>query len=122
LIVKHLKIGLLWSQRENCYVGYLDFENEMQEYETFAMQCKQEIESIENNSTLSNKQKFGLATQVHQIVWHSITHNFAFPISYYGINNISAHSLNTLLFNLAAKLECIGIHTCGSICDGAGEN
>ncbi|UZO29390.1 uncharacterized protein OCT59_022868 [Rhizophagus irregularis] len=116
--------GLLWSQRKNCYVGYLDFENEMQEYEMFAMQCKQEIESIsiEDNSTSSNKQKFGLATQVHQIVWHSITHNFAFPISYYGINNISIHSLNTLLFNFAAKLECIGIYTCGSICDGAGEN
>ena len=96
----------------------------MQEYEMFAMQCKQEIESIsiENNSTLNNKQKFGLATQVHQIVWHSITHNFAFPISYYGINNITAHNLNTLIFSLAAKLECIDIHTCGSICDGAGEN
>ncbi|EXX64530.1 hypothetical protein RirG_141830 [Rhizophagus irregularis DAOM 197198w] len=116
--------GLLWSQRKNCYVGYLDFENEMQEYEMFAMQCKQEIESIsiEDNFTSSNKQKFGLATQVHQIVWHSITHNFAFPISYYGINNILVHNLNTLLFNLAAKLECIGIYTCGSICDGAGEN
>lgn len=119
-----VKIGLLWSQRKNCYVGYLDFENEMQDYQTFAMQCKQEIEStsIENNFTLSNKQKFGLATQVHQIVWHSITHNFAFPISYYGINNISAHSLNTLLFNLAIKLEYIGIHTYRSICDRAGEN
>ena len=27
-----------------------------------------------------------------------------------------------MLFNLAAKLECIGIHIYGSICDGAGEN
>ena len=56
------------------------------------------------------EQKYGLATQVHQFVWHSITHNFAFPISYYGINNITAHSLNTLIFSLAAKLECIGVH------------
>jgi hypothetical protein len=35
---------------------------------------------------------------------------------------MKAHNLNTLIFNLAAKLECIGIHTIGSICDGAGEN
>ncbi|RIA79686.1 hypothetical protein C1645_840138 [Glomus cerebriforme] len=117
------KSGLLWSQRENCYVGYLDFENEMQDYQAFAIQCQQEIESIstENNSD-KGEQKYGLATQVHQFVWHSIIHNFAFPISYYGINNITAHSLNTLIFSLAAKLECIGVHTCGSICDGAGEN
>ena len=27
-----------------------------------------------------------------------------------------------MLFNLAAKLECIGIHTYDSICDGAGKN
>ncbi|GBC15621.2 4-coumarate--CoA ligase 1-like [Rhizophagus irregularis DAOM 181602=DAOM 197198] len=118
--------GLLWSQRENCYVGYLDFENEMQDYQSFALQCQCEI-SGENNS-LSNtisekqKQKNELATQVHQIVWHSTTHNFAFPIAYYGINILTAHNLNTLIFNLAAKLECIGIHTYGSICDGAGEN
>src|SRR5205085_1924876 len=118
-------LGLLWSQRENCYIGYLDFENEMHNYQAFAIQYQHELEltSIENNSnSKSNNQNYGLATQVHQIVWHSITHNFAFPISYYGINNITAHSLNTLLFSLAAKLECIGIHTCGSICDGAGEN
>ena len=118
-------LGLLWSQRENCYVCYLDFENEMHDYQAFAIQYQHELEltSIENNSnSKSNNQNYGLATQVHQIVWHSITHNFAFPISYYGINNITAHSLNTLLFSLAAKLECIGIHTCGSICDGAGEN
>ncbi|RGB21285.1 hypothetical protein C1646_778477, partial [Rhizophagus diaphanus] len=70
-IAYQLLSSLLWSQRENCYIGYLDFENEMQDYQTFAMQ---------------------------------------------------SHSLNTIIFNLAAKLECIGIHTCGSICDGAGEN
>ncbi|RIA89066.1 hypothetical protein C1645_825361 [Glomus cerebriforme] len=119
--------GLLWSQRENCYVGYLDFKNEMQEFQMFAIQCQQELEStpIESNFTynfMSNKQEFELATQVHQIVWHSTTHNFAFPISYYGINNITAHNLNTLIFSLAAKLECIGIHTIGSVCDGAEEN
>ncbi len=93
----------------------------MQDCQAFSIQFQQEIESmsIENNS---DEQKYGLATQVHQFVWHSITHNFAFPISYYGINNITAHSLNTLIFSLAAKLECIGVHTCGSVCDGAGEN
>jgi len=106
----------------------LDFKNETQDYQAFAMQCQHEIKSMsaENNSLPNNsifdKQKYGLATQVHQIVWHSITHNFAFPISYYGINNMTAHNLNTLIFSLAAKLECIDIHTCGSICDGAGEN
>ncbi len=56
------------------------------------------------------------------IVWHSITHNFAFSISYYGINNMTAHNLNILIFNLAVKLECIDIYTCGSICDRAEEN
>ena len=122
-MLKIIFLGLLWSQRENCYVGYLDFENEMQDYQAFAIQCQQEIESMstENNSD-KDEQKYGLATQVHQFVWHSITHNFAFPISYYGINNITAHSLNTLIFSLAAKLECIGVHTYGSVCDGAGEN
>ncbi|CAB5371682.1 unnamed protein product [Rhizophagus irregularis] len=34
--------GLLWDQRKNCYVGYLDFENEMQEYKEFAIQCQNE--------------------------------------------------------------------------------
>ena len=101
----------------------MDFEDEMRDYQEFAIQCQREIEStsIEKNS-LPNQQKHELATQVHQIVWHSITHNFAFPISYYGINNITAHNLNTLIFSLAAKLECIGVHTIGSVCDGAVEN
>ncbi|CAB4402949.1 unnamed protein product [Rhizophagus irregularis] len=60
--------GLLWSQRENCYVGYLDFENEMQDYQTFAMQCQHELESMPTEiNSLSNpipiEQKYGLATQ-----------------------------------------------------------
>ncbi|RHZ88001.1 hypothetical protein Glove_26g233 [Diversispora epigaea] len=118
--------GLLWNQRKNCYVDYLDFENEMDEYQEFAMQCKREIESttVENNfkPVLPNKQKYNLATQVHQFVWHSITHNFSFLISYYGINNMTAHNLNNLIFELAAKLEYVGVHTQGSLCDGAGEN
>ncbi|GBC15382.2 hypothetical protein GLOIN_2v1762743 [Rhizophagus irregularis DAOM 181602=DAOM 197198] len=116
--------GLLWSQRENCYVDYLDFEDEMQEYQEFAIQCQHEILKEKNSlsNSISEKQDRKLATQVHQFVWHSITHNFSFPISYYGINNMTAHNLNTLIFSLAAKLECIGIHTIGSICDGAGEN
>ncbi|UZO00354.1 uncharacterized protein OCT59_011488 [Rhizophagus irregularis] len=98
---------LFWNQHKNCYVGYLDFENEMQDYQAFAIQCQQEIESTSTeNKSLFDEQKYGLATQVHQIVWHSVTYNFAFPISYYGINNITAHCLNTLIFSLAAKLKC----------------
>ena len=116
--------GLLWSQRKNCYVGYLDFKDETQDYQSFALQCQHEM--LEEHNSLSNsekqKQKQELATQVHQVIWHSATHNFAFPIAYYGINTLTAHNLNTLIFNLAARLECIGIHTYGSICDGAGEN
>ncbi|CAG8786190.1 18882_t:CDS:2 [Dentiscutata erythropus] len=27
------------------------------------------------------------------------------------------HTLNTTLFSLAAKLECIAIHACGSVCN-----
>jgi Agenet domain len=91
----------------------------MQDYQSFALQCQNEIQLP---NSIAEKQEQNLATQVHQIVWHSATHNFAFPIAYYGINIITAHNLNTLLFNLAARLECIGIHTYGSICDGAGEN
>ncbi|CAG8615135.1 8130_t:CDS:2, partial [Diversispora eburnea] len=63
--------------------GYLDFEDEMHEYHTFALNCQQEIESIsKNNDSVFNEQKHELATQIHQIVWHSITHNFSFSISY----------------------------------------
>ncbi|POG69584.1 hypothetical protein GLOIN_2v1479937 [Rhizophagus irregularis DAOM 181602=DAOM 197198] len=116
--------GLLWNQCKNCYVGYLDFENEIQDYEAFALQCKLEIKSTNSlpNLSISSEQKYDLATQVHQIVWHSITYNFSYPISYYEINNMKAYNLNTLIFSLAAKLECIGIHIIALICDGAEGN
>ncbi len=99
----------------------------MQDYQSFALQYQHEIHTTlkEDNplpNSIVNTQKQNLATQVHQVVWHSATHNFSFPIAYYGINIITAHNLNTLIFNLAARLECIGIHTYGSICDSAGEN
>ena len=99
----------------------------MQDYQSFALQYQHEINvTLEQNNLFPNsiveKQEENFATQVHQIVWHSATHNFAFPVAYYGINTITTHNLNTLIFNLAARLECIGIHTYGSICDGAGEN
>ncbi|POG80139.1 hypothetical protein GLOIN_2v1803661 [Rhizophagus irregularis DAOM 181602=DAOM 197198] len=115
--------GLLWSQRDNCYVGYLDFENEKEELQSFMMQCEKELQT-DNSSNLSVLEDHdqNLATQVHQIVWHSATCNFAYPIAYYGINTFTAHEINNILFQLAANLECIGIHTCGSICDDAGEN
>uniref|UniRef100_U9TUF1 Uncharacterized protein n=1 Tax=Rhizophagus irregularis (strain DAOM 181602 / DAOM 197198 / MUCL 43194) TaxID=747089 RepID=U9TUF1_RHIID len=116
--------GLLWNQRDNCYVGYLDFEDEKEELQSFIMQCEKELQTelqVENNSPNSNYDR-GISTQVHQIVWHSATCKFAYPIAYYGINILTAHEINKILFQLAANLECIGIHTIGSICDGAGEN
>ncbi|GBB83400.1 hypothetical protein RclHR1_10110012 [Rhizophagus clarus] len=78
----------------------------------------------ENTSNLPNPKdnNQGLATQVHQIIWHSATCNFAYPVAYYGINTLTAYEINKILFQLAANLECIGIHTYGSVCDGAGEN
>ncbi|CAG8672655.1 3000_t:CDS:2, partial [Cetraspora pellucida] len=76
------------------------FEDEMQDYQTFAIHCQQEIELSTKSNFLSNsiseEPKRELATQVYQIVWHSAT--------------------------LAAKLECLSIHTYGSICDSAREN
>jgi hypothetical protein len=116
-------IGLLWSQRDNCYVGYLDFENEKEELQSFILQCEKEL-NTERNDDLSDleDQERGLATQVHQIVWHSATYSFSYPIAYFGINTLTACEINKILFQLAANLECIGVHTCGSICDGAGEN
>ncbi|CAB4417282.1 unnamed protein product [Rhizophagus irregularis] len=118
--------GLLWSQRDNRYVGYLDFEDEKKELQSFMMKCEKELQEelqIENlpNSIYSDCER-GIATQVHQIIWHSATCKFAYPIAYYGINTLTAHEINKILFQLAANLECLGIHTCGSICDGAGEN
>jgi len=115
--------GLLWSQRSNSYVGYLDFEDEAKDLHSFAIQCESELMMTnDGNISVNEKSDYGLSTQVHQIVWHSVTHNFSFPLSYYGINTMTTHDLNKLLFGLAAKLECIGVHTCASICDGAGEN
>ncbi|RHZ53790.1 hypothetical protein Glove_437g23 [Diversispora epigaea] len=38
------------------------------------------------------------------------------------INNITVHNLNTLIFELAAKLEYIKIHTLGLLCDGVEKN
>ncbi|GES77572.1 hypothetical protein GLOIN_2v1773882 [Rhizophagus clarus] len=116
-------IGLLWSQRDNRYVGYLDFENEKEELQSFLMQCEKELQG-ENTSNLPNPKdnNQGLATQVHQIIWHSATCNFAYPVAYYGINTLTAYEINKILFQLAANLECIGIHTYESVCDGAGEN
>ncbi|PKY31028.1 hypothetical protein RhiirB3_393008 [Rhizophagus irregularis] len=115
--------GLLWSQRDNRYVGYLDFENEKEELQSFIIQCEKELQG-ENTSNLPNLKDNNqdLATQVHQIIWHSATYNFAYNIAYYGINTLDAHEINKILFQLAANLECISIHTYGSVCDGAGEN
>ncbi|GBC02262.1 hypothetical protein RclHR1_04530004 [Rhizophagus clarus] len=87
--------GLLWSQRDNCYVGYLDFEDEKEELQPFIMQCEKELqeENTSNSPNLKDNNQ-DLATQMHQIIWHSATSN----------------------------LECIGIHTYGSVCNDAKEN
>ncbi|CAG8636940.1 15848_t:CDS:10, partial [Dentiscutata erythropus] len=115
--------GLLWSQRDNRYVGYVDFDNENAEFEAFGEQCFYKIQGSEcTNNHIKHKeaaekkdQERTLATQIHQIVWHSVSHSFNFPIAYFGVETISVHTLNTILFNLAAKLECVAIHTCGSV-------
>ncbi|UZN99340.1 uncharacterized protein OCT59_000618 [Rhizophagus irregularis] len=119
-----LMIHLKYKKRDNCYVGYLDFENEKEELQSFAMQCEKELQTVNNSSLPTNLKDYdqNLATQVHQIVWHSATCNFAYPIAYYGINTLTAHEINKILFHLAVNLECISIHTCGSVCDEAGEN
>ncbi|CAG8648536.1 4743_t:CDS:2, partial [Paraglomus occultum] len=116
--------GLLWNQRDNKYIGYVDFDDENAELEAFGEQCLHDIQSSEHNTnaTIEKDHERALATQVHQIVWHSISHPFNFPIAYFGVETMNIHTLNTLLFHLAAKLECVAIHTCGSICDGAAEN
>ncbi|RIB11104.1 hypothetical protein C2G38_2042939 [Gigaspora rosea] len=114
--------GLLWSQRDNKYVGYIDFDDEI---EAFGKKCLYEIQNHfydQNKDEDEKNRERTLATQVHQIVWHSITHPFNFPIAYFAIETMDIHTLNTILFSLAAKLECIAIHTCGSVCDGAAEN
>ncbi|CAG8774800.1 16412_t:CDS:2, partial [Dentiscutata erythropus] len=92
--------GLLWSQHDNKYVSYIDFDDENVEFEAFGEQ----------------------STQVHQIVWHSISHPFNFPIAYFGVETINVYTFNMTLFHLAAKLECAAIHTYGSICNSADEN
>ncbi|PKC62530.1 hypothetical protein RhiirA1_465023, partial [Rhizophagus irregularis] len=74
------RIGFFSHDTFKIQKGYLDFEDEKEELQSFIMQ------------------------------------------SYYGINTLTAHEINKILFQLAANLECIGIHTCRSICDGAGEN
>ncbi|UZO08781.1 uncharacterized protein OCT59_029032 [Rhizophagus irregularis] len=93
--------GLLWSQRDNRYVGYLDFEDEKKELQSFMMKCEKELQEELQVENLPNS---------------------IYSDSYYGINTLTAHEINKILFQLAANLKCLGIHTCGSICDGAGEN
>ncbi|CAG8766935.1 27683_t:CDS:2, partial [Dentiscutata erythropus] len=100
--------------------------NETSQYTEIEVFGKQYLDNVQN---YSNDQKDDekdckrtLATQVHQIVWYSITHSFNFPIAYFAIETISVHTLNTILFSLAAKLECVAIYTYRSVCNGAGEN
>ena len=116
-------IGLFWSQWDNRYVGYLDFETEKEELQLFLIQCEKELQE-ENISNLPNPKDHnqGLMTQMHQIVWHSATCNIAYPIAYYGINTLIAYEINKILFQLTANLECIGIHIYRFICDGTEEN
>ena len=102
----------------------MDFEDEKEELLSFIIQYEKELQTENSSGNLpdSKDHNRNLATQVHQVVWHSATCNFAYPIAYYGINTFTAHEINKILFQLAANLEYIGIHTCGSICDEAREN
>ena len=102
----------------------MDFKDEKEELSSFIIQCEKELQTENSSDNLpdSKDHNRNLATQVHQVVWHSATCNFAYPIAYYGINTLTAHEINKILFQFAANLECIGIHTCGSICNGVGEN
>ena len=102
----------------------MDFEDEKEELSSFIIQCKKELQTENNNNNLSDLKNHNqnLATQIHQVVWYSATCNFAYPIAYYRINTLTAHEINKILFQLVANLECIGIHTCGFICDRAREN
>ncbi|CAG8532436.1 12720_t:CDS:2, partial [Cetraspora pellucida] len=121
--------GLLWSQRDNKYVSYINFDDENVEFEAFGKQCLYNVQGLEymskhNKRNNNNEKEYEqtLATQVHQIVWHSISHSFNFSIAYFGVETINVHTFNMTLFHLAAKLECVAIHTYGSICNGASEN
>ncbi|CAG8712027.1 1049_t:CDS:2, partial [Acaulospora morrowiae] len=94
--------GLLWSQRDNKYVGYIDFDDKNAELEAFSEQCLHDIQIHVND--------------------HKQTENEDKKDPYFAIETIDVHTLNTILFHLAAKLECVAIHTCGSVCDGVSEN
>jgi len=101
----------------------LDFNDEKEELQLYIIQCEKELQTENNLSDpICLDHNCRLATQVHQVIWHSITCNFAYPIAYYGINTLTAYKINKILFQLAAKLECIGICTCESICDDVRKN
>ncbi|GBB98285.1 hypothetical protein RclHR1_03190017 [Rhizophagus clarus] len=101
--------GLLWSQRDNCYVDYLDFEDEKNELQSFMMKCEKELQEEMQVENLHNSDhERGIATQVYQIIWHLATCKFAYSIAYYEINTLTAHEINKILFQLAANLECLG--------------
>ncbi|CAI2200756.1 16211_t:CDS:1, partial [Funneliformis geosporum] len=52
-------------QRNNCYVGYLDFEDEKEELSSFIIQCEKELQTENNSSNLSDSKDHNrnLATQ-----------------------------------------------------------
>ena len=60
-IIKHLErkiftyliIGLLQSQQNNCYIGYLDLKDEKKELQSFLIQCEKKLQE-ENTSDLLN--------------------------------------------------------------------
>ncbi|RIB20869.1 hypothetical protein C2G38_2178242 [Gigaspora rosea] len=60
--------GLLWNQRYNRYVGYIDFDNEN---EAFSEQCFYNIQASSNHIKYNNDEKDRertLATQIYQIL------------------------------------------------------
>ncbi|RGB21721.1 hypothetical protein C1646_777426 [Rhizophagus diaphanus] len=72
--------------------GYID-KNEKKELQSFMMKCEKRLQEelqVENllNSIYSDCEQ-GIAIQVHQIIWHSATCKFAYPIAYYRINTLT---------------------------------
>ncbi|CAG8432712.1 5694_t:CDS:2 [Diversispora eburnea] len=94
----------LYGKNETTIQTLKGFREYFEELLSFIMQYEKELQTeFQNENNLPNSIPLnhdrGVATQVHQIVWHSATTKFAYPIAYYG-NTLTAHEINQILFNL----------------------
>ncbi|CAG8706743.1 773_t:CDS:2, partial [Dentiscutata erythropus] len=124
-MVASMKTNNVWDMHVLiCQI--IDFDNENAELEAFGEQCLNNIQGLSNHIKHDNDDEKNhertLVTQIHQIVWHSVSYSFNFSIVYFGVEAMNIHTLSTILFHLAAKLKCVAIHTCGFVCDSADEN